>query len=128
VPFLCYSLGCYHKHNPYGLNFFNMASPISVVAYTHFKKKKKFIHLLTLLALSVSVYFIWYERNNWVFHQIYQSHQDVCEDIFYLVRSCSVELEPRFHISATFRSIWQVYLAVSRVMRYHFWNLWKFII
>ena len=66
----------------------------------------KFMHPLALLALSVSVYFICYERNNWIFYQIYRSYQDACEDIFYLIQSCSIELEPRFHIPATFRSIW----------------------
>ena len=107
VPFLYYSLGCYHEHNPYKLTFFDMTSATLLDIYA-FGKKKEFIHLLTQLILLASIYLIWYERNNRVFHQIYQSHQDVCEDIFYLVRYCLVELEPRFHISATFKSIWRL--------------------
>jgi hypothetical protein len=105
VSFLRYSLRCYHEHDSYGLAFFDMTSTTSVDIHT-LEKKKEFTRLLSRLALSISVYFIWHKRNNKVFHQIYRSHQDVCDDIFYLFWSRLVELELRFHIPATFRSIW----------------------
>lgn len=69
------------------------------------KKKKKFLHLLARLVLPATIYFVWYDRDNRVFHQIYQFYQDICEESFELVRSCLIEVKPRYHILVAFKSI-----------------------
>jgi hypothetical protein len=34
----------------------------------HYKQKNEFMHLLAQLVLSATIYLIWYEMINWVFH------------------------------------------------------------
>jgi hypothetical protein len=73
-------------------------------ACTRLKKKKEFTHLLARFALSVSVYFIWHDRNNSLSSKLLISSRCLW-GFFYLVWSYLVELEPRFRIIAIFRSI-----------------------
>lgn len=68
--------------------------PLIQWAYTHFQKKKDFTLLLARLVLLATIYFIWYERNNRVFHHTYQPHHDVSKEIYKLIQSRLIELAP----------------------------------
>jgi hypothetical protein len=50
----------------------------SVLVGIHAPKKEEGVFASTIeLVFSTTFYFMWYEKNNQVFHQIYQSDQDV---------------------------------------------------
>lgn len=76
-------------------------------AATTFRKKKDFSHYLSRLALSVTIYFLWYERNNRIFSQIFRSGQQLSEEVFDIIRSCLLNKNPD-HIPEVFKSIWKL--------------------
>jgi hypothetical protein len=82
-----------------------MTCLISAIVGIHAFKKEGVLLLLAQLVLLVIIYFILFERNNRVFHHIYQSHPDICDEIFKLIRSRLIELELRYQIAAALRSI-----------------------
>jgi hypothetical protein len=76
-------------------------------AATTFRKKKDFSHYLSRLALSATIYFLWYERNNRIFSQIFRSGQQLSEEVFDIIRSCLLNKNPD-HIPEVFKSIWKL--------------------
>jgi hypothetical protein len=57
------------------LTFYYMTT--SALVGIHAPEKEGFFASTIELVFSATFYFMWYERNNQVFHQIYQSDQDV---------------------------------------------------
>lgn len=76
-------------------------------AATTFRKKKDFSHYLSRLALSATIYILWYERNNRIFSQIFRSGQKLSEEVFDIIRSCLLNKNPD-HIPEVFKSIWKL--------------------
>jgi hypothetical protein len=76
-----YNLGCYHEQDLSGLTFYDKETSTTMGIHV-LEKEWGFFESTCLISLSTMIYFIWYERNNWVFHQIYHPHQDVCKEIF----------------------------------------------
>jgi len=102
-PFFCSNLGCYHEHDPSKLAFYDLTTFASVGKHKLEKKKSICIYLL---GWSSQPQFTSFGiRGITEFFISYRSHQDVCEEIFYLVRYCLVEFELRYQILAALRSI-----------------------
>jgi hypothetical protein len=71
------------------------------------KSTKTFAHNLAKSILSTTVYFIWYERNNRIFHHVHKSVQSLGDEIFHLVRTCLLEQDQN-KIPSHFKSIWSL--------------------
>lgn len=93
----------------------------AIVGIHVFKKKGGVLLLLVQLVLLIIVYFILFERNNRVFYQIYQFHPDVYEEIFELVQSRLIELEPRYQIAAALKSIWRLLMSWGFIASASYW-------
>jgi hypothetical protein len=71
------------------------------------KSTKTFGHNLAKSILSTTMYFIWYERNNRIFHHVHKSVQSLGDEIFHLVRTCLLEQDQN-KIPSRFKSIWSL--------------------
>ncbi|KAJ6917686.1 hypothetical protein NC652_019881 [Populus alba x Populus x berolinensis] len=64
-------------------------------------------HLIARLVLSTTVYYIWYERNNRIFKQIYRTSQELRDEAFEIIRACLMNKD-HMQIPAIFKSIWNL--------------------
>jgi hypothetical protein len=71
------------------------------------KSTKTFAYNLAKSILSTTVYFIWYECNNKIFHHVYKSVQRLRDEIFQLVRTCLLERDQN-EIPSHFKYIWSL--------------------
>jgi hypothetical protein len=70
-------------------------------------RKKVFTHILSRLVLSTAVYYLWYERNNRIFKQIYRTSQELSDEAFEIIRACLLNKD-HMQIPAIFKSIWNL--------------------
>ena len=75
-------------------------------ASLHLRCRRDFRQVLARLVLSATVYFLWYERNNRVFHQRRRFRWEIIAEIYDYVRSRLLDLEDQYVISPHFRAIW----------------------
>ncbi|XP_044481548.1 uncharacterized protein LOC123208252 [Mangifera indica] len=77
-------------------------------ASLHLRQRKHFGHLISRLSLSATVYFLWYERNNRVFHQASRHRREVVRDICDVVRARIIPMGDSYDISPQLRAIWHL--------------------
>jgi hypothetical protein len=70
-------------------------------------RKKDFTHILSRLVLSTAVYYLWYERNNRIFKQIYRTSQELSDEAFEIIRACLMNKD-HTQIPMIFKSIWNL--------------------
>ena len=70
-------------------------------------RKKDFTHILSRLVLSTAVYYLWYERNNRIFKQIYRISQELSDEAFEIIRACLMNKD-HTQIPMIFKSIWNL--------------------
>jgi hypothetical protein len=58
VPFLYYSLGCYHENDPYGLAFFDMTSFTLVGIHVTEKKEGIYASICSVNPISLDLFYL----------------------------------------------------------------------
>jgi hypothetical protein len=77
-------------------------------AATYYNKKNDIDHMIARLMLSITVYFLWYERNNRVFTNNAQPYQTTTEFIFQQIRTHLATMDQVGTISARTRATWNL--------------------